>query len=137
MHISRLRLTVRDLLIGIMLVAASLGSYLAGRKEGYAEGTRRPPNYAKDRAQSFTRWQTVASAGHLYAIYNGAKQLEADDPGFLARKPGVSAVPSKGDVYSARQFTVTFTDPKSKKSLSVITQIDESLIAEYETGSAP
>src|SRR5262249_12408826 len=117
MHSPRLRMSVASLRIVTLLIAVSLGSYFAGYRGGFAEGCRRPPNHAQDRALEFARSQCVRSDRELCAIYQAAKGIEAGDPGFLLLKPRVSASPSNGDASTAVRWTVTFTDPKSKRSV--------------------
>jgi hypothetical protein len=136
MESPRVRLTVAKSMFGVSLIAASLGSYIAGHRAGYLEGCRRPPNYAQGRALAFTKSLSVRSAGELYAIFNVAEQMEAGNPGFLARKPRVTASPSGGDPYSALNWTVTFTEPGSSSSLSATTQVDRASVVKYETAEA-
>jgi hypothetical protein len=136
MEFPRVRLTVAKSMCGVALIAASLGSYIVGHRAGYLEGCRRPPNYAQGRALAFTKSLSVRSSGELYAIFDVAEQIEAGNPGFLARKPRVTASPSGGDPYSALHWTVTFTEPGSSSSLSATTQVDQALVVKYETAEA-
>jgi hypothetical protein len=136
MELRRGRLTMAKSMFGVALIAASLGSYIAGRRAGYLEGCRRPPNYAQSRALAFTKSLSVRSAEELCAVFDVAVQIEAGNPGFLARKPRVRASPSGGNPYSALHWTVTFTEPGSSSSLSATTQVDRASVVKYETAEA-
>ena len=127
----RLRISIASLLVVIMLIAVSLGSYTAGYREGYAEGVRRPPKHAQDRAIEFARSQSVRSAREICAIYQAAKQVEAGDPGFLLLRPLVSASPSNGNAYTATRWAVTLTDAKSKRSVSRSSNVNQASIDEF------
>jgi hypothetical protein len=129
-----IRPTVRTLMFGILLVAVALGSYIAGYRAGHADGWLKPPNFAQNRALVFGRTNSTRSARESGAICIAARQLESQRPGFLTTKPGVKATPYYGNPYSDMRWTVTFTDPRSKKPLSRIIELDDVLLEETRGG---